>query len=324
MRAIRFYETGTPDVLRLENLPIPTPQPAQVRIKVETMGVNFADTIRRRGEYYPAPLVLPAIPGMEVVGIVDAVGPGGDQSLIGQRVFARVNGGAAEYVVTATAAIYPCPAGLDPVQAVALFVQGLTAAMILKRSADIKPGQSVFIEAAGGGVGTLAVQLAKIYGAGTVIGGASTATKRAAALALGADHAIDHRKPSYSAVIRELTGGKGVDIVLNSSGDHYFNEGLKALALFGTIVVYGSASGPVAPVQIERLFGGSQRVAAFFLMSGMAEPDLVTQTLAELASLVQSGRLKLQIAATYPLEELAAAHQLMEDGTAVGKIVITL
>ena len=206
----------------------------------------------------------------------------------------------------------------------ALFVQGVTAALILKKSAALQPGQSVFIEAAGGGVGTLAVQLAKLYGAGTVIGGASSEVKRRAAIALGADHAIDHHAEGYGQTIRALTGGRGVDVVMNSSGERYFNEGLDALAPFGTIVVFGSASGPVQPLQIGRLFAHGLKVTGFFIATLLGERALLEQTLAELGGFVRSGKLKVQISAVFPLEQIAAAHQLMEDGTGVGKIVVKI
>jgi NADPH2:quinone reductase len=324
MKAVRYYETGTPDVLRLEDLPKPIPQEDQVLVKVEALGINFADASRRRGDYYPAKVILPCITGLEVVGVIESVGRGVEHALIGQRVFAFVDGGAAEYAVAPTRNIFPFPEGIDPIRGVALFIQGLTAALTLKVSGEIKPGQSVFVEAAGGGVGSLAVQLAKIYRAGTVIGGASTEAKRKFARALGADHVIDHRQPGYSAVIRELTGGKGVDIVLNSSGGRYFTEGIEALGRNGRIVVFGTASGGLPPLHVERLFNGSLTVTAFILPNFIPDRDLINATMAELVDLVRSSRLKLHISKTYRLAEMAEAHRAMESGNVIGKIVVVL
>jgi NADPH2:quinone reductase len=322
MKAVRFHKTGTPDVLQVDELPKPEAKAGEVLIRVEAIGVNFADTIRRRGEYYPVPTVLPCITSAEAAGTVEAVGPGVDRSLVGSRVFGFAEGAGAEFSIAPAQAVFPVPKDLDPVTGVALFVQGLTAALMLKISGPLRPGQSVFVEGAAGGVGSLAVQLARIYGAGTIIGGASTPEKRKLVLELGADHAIEYRRPGWTDKVRELTGGRGVDLALNSSGDEIFNESLDALARGGKVIVFGSASGTPPRLNVERMFVKGLSVTAFLLPPFLADRDLIVGTLEELAGYVRDGRLNVQIGGQYPLARTADAHRYMESGHSTGKLVL--
>jgi NADPH2:quinone reductase len=223
MRAIRFHRTGGPEVLQMEDLPKPQVRAGEVLVHIEAAGVNYADTVRRRGIYYPRPTPLPHIAGAEFVGVVEAAGADDDAELVGTRVIGAGDGGGyAEYIAVPAPAVFPFPHGIEPAPATALYIQGLTAALILKKSAWLKDGESVFVEAAAGGVGSLAVQLARLYGAGLVIGGASTEVKRAMACRLGADVAVDYTQKGWSKKLREITGGHGVDIVMEMTGGVVF------------------------------------------------------------------------------------------------------
>jgi NADPH2:quinone reductase len=325
MKAIRYHRTGGPEVLQLDEIAEPTPGVGEALIRIEASGVNFADTIRRSGKYYPSPSPpLPFVPGGEVVGTVTNVGPQGDRSLIGKRVFALAPvGGYAEMMTAPLPMVFPMPSGIDPARGVALLVQGLTAALLLKQSAEIKPGQSIFVEGAAGGVGTFAIQLAKIYGAGTVIGGASTEEKREFVRELGADHAIDYRQPGFSANIRALTGGLGVSAALNVTGQESFDECIEALRPCGRLVVFGAASGRVPTVSVERLFEKSLSVNGMFLGTYLTtERPRIIELLQELCGLVTSGRLQVHIGGTYPLAQAADAHRALESGKTTGKLIL--
>lgn len=324
MKAVRFHRHGGPEVLQLETeIPRPLPKPGEVLVGVVAAGVNFADVVRRRGDYYPTPTPLPHISGAEVVGIVEEVGSGVDKALLGRLVFGAPDGGGyAEYVSLPEFMTFPFPEGIDPMRGVPLFIQGLTAALTLKASGRIRPGDSVFIEGAAGGVGSLAVQLAKCYGAGTVIAGAGTPEKRAIAESLGADAAIDYRKPGWGAQLREITCGRGVDIALEMSGGAIIEECMGCLARLGRMVVFGNASGEAWNVPVTRLIGGANTVSGFYLGAYFHDRQLIIDTLNEMARFVQDGRLKVHIGGEFPLAEAAEAHRTIESGGAIGKLIV--
>jgi NADPH:quinone reductase len=322
VRAVRFHEFGPPEVLRVEELPEPAAGPDEVLVRVEAAGVNFADTVRRRGEFYPAPTVLPCTTGGEIVGTVEAVGEGGNQALVGTRVVARCEGACAELVATQAQAVFPFPDGMDPVDGVALFVQGLTAALILREAAPLRGGETVFVEGAAGGVGSLAVQLAKLGGAGLVIGGARGEEKQALARGFGADHAVDYRGPGWTERVRELTGGRGVDLYLNMAGAEIFDQCLDTLAWRGRVVVFGSASGTPPRLEVARLFAKCQSVTAFLLFGYLADRELITGTLDDLADLARSGELTVHVGGRFSFEQVADAHRELESGRSVGKLVV--
>lgn len=193
MKAVVFHEHGSPEVLQVQDVPVPSPRQGCVLLRVEAASVNYADCVRRRGDYYPSPTPLPHISGAEVVGVVEAVGEGVDASIIGERVFGAPNGGGyAEYAAVPYHLTFPFPDGITPATGIALFIQGLTAALVLRETGRLQKGDSVFVQGAAGGVGSLAVQLAKLYGAGKVIAGASSEEKRDYARSLGADAVLDY------------------------------------------------------------------------------------------------------------------------------------
>jgi NADPH:quinone reductase len=237
MKAVRYHEKGEPEVLVYEEVPDPVPASGQVLLRVLAAGVNYADTVRRRGGNYPRPTPLPFTPGSEVVGVIEKLGPGVVNVTLGATVIAWLTqGGYAELAVADAAGLLPVPAGVKPAEALSLIIQGLSAALILKKSARLQAGESVLVEGAAGGVGVLAVQLAKIYGAGKVIGAASTKEKRELVLSLGADAAVDYTQPDWPARVKVENGGQPVDVILEMTGGAVFEQSFACLAPVGRMV----------------------------------------------------------------------------------------
>jgi NADPH2:quinone reductase len=323
MKAMRFHRHGGPEVLQLDEVPRPEPAAHELLVRIEAAGVNYADTVRRWGDHYPIPTPLPAIAGAEVVGTVVAVGAGADPGWVGQRVLgAPPLGGYAEYVCVPQGHAFRLPAGLHPHQGLALFVQGLTAALILKRAGRPAPGEAVFVEGASGGVGSLGVQLARRYGARTVIGAASSPEKRARVLSLGADAAIDYGAAGWSSEVLRLTGNRGVDVVMEMTGGEVFREAMQCLAPGGRVVVYGIASRKPFQVPTEKLIARGQVVAGFYLGQYLHERALIEQTLEEFAGFVAAGQLTVEVGAALPLAEAAEAHRRLESRQSSAKIVL--
>jgi NADPH2:quinone reductase len=323
MKAIRCHQYGEPDVLQLEEVDTPVPGPRQVLIRVKAAGVNYADVMRRRNMYVQH-TPLPFIPGSEVAGEIVAVGPEVKSVKEGDRVVTLLGpkcSGYAEYVIGYEPMLIPIPEGLDEVQAAALPLQGLTAYHILKTSGQVKPGETVLVHAAAGGVGTLSVQLAKHFGA-TVIATASTEEKLALARSLGADHTINYTAADWDRQVLELTGGKGVDVILEMVGGEVFQKNLGILATFGRMVVFGAASMQRGVLEPFRLMNKCQSVVGFLLTPVVERPDLYRPSLQELLQLVKEGRLKLQIGGAFPLEQAAEVHRMLEGRQTTGKLVL--
>lgn len=333
MKAIRMYHHGTPDVLVYEDMPTPHPGPGQVLIKVEAVAVNYADLIRRRNDPYPFPTLLPFTPGGEVAGTVEALGDGVAEPAAGTPVFALVgndgSSGYAQYAVANASQVIPIPPGLSAETASALVVAGATAMLTLMEAARLQAGERVLVQAAAGGVGSYAVQIAKLLGAGTVIGAASSAEKRALAAQLGADHTVDYTQPDWPDRVREYTGGQGVDIVLEMSGGRVFDQSLSCLAPFGRAVVYGMASREGAQFSPETLRNllyapaPNQSLIGFNLGLWFAlRPHIAINALQTLIGFVMSGEVQVQISQVLPLSQAAAAHRMIGDRRTTGKIVL--
>ena len=323
MKVVRFHRTGGPEVLVYEDVVDPTPKEGEVLIRIEAVGVNFADVMRRRGDEYPEPSPPPFTLGVEVAGTIAAVGKGVKSVDPGSLVFATPGmGGYAQYICMPAAAVVPVPSGINAAQATTLVVQGLTAALALRKSARLMAGESVLIEAAAGGVGTFAVQLAKLYGAGKVIAAASTPEKRAIAERLGADESVDYMASSWADKVRDLTNGHGVDVVLEATGGETLGQALKAMAPFGRMVVYGQTSGRTAVVDPWRLTVPNHTVTGFYLGAFLAFSDLINSTLGEIIGYVMAGKLALQVGTVLPLSQAANAHRLLESRKTTGKIVL--
>jgi NADPH:quinone reductase len=322
MKVVQFTKYGGPEVLQMVEMERPVPTGRRVLIKVEAIGVNYADTARRAG-HYVIPTPLPFIPGAEVAGVVSEVGEDVASVHVGQRVVALIeSGGYAEYVNVDERGVIPIPDELDFQQAVALPVQGLSAYHILKTMGRLEEGETVLIHAAAGGVGTLAVQLAKIFRAGNIIATASTEEKRSLAKQLGADAAIDYTKEGWKDEVLEYTNGKGVDVALEMAGGDIFHQTLDCLAPFGRLVVYGVASGQFTRMNPARLMGKNLSVIGFFLPQIMRKSEMYQQSLQELLTYAQTGKLTLTIGGVYPLEQAPEVHRLLQSRKTHGKLIL--
>jgi NADPH2:quinone reductase len=313
MRAIQVQEFGGPEVLRLVDVPVPEPGDGEVLVRVTRAGINFADTHQRRNEYL-AKAELPLIPGTEVAGVREDTG---------ERVVALTGtGGYAEYATAPAALTVPLPDGVDDATALALLVQGLTAWHLYRTSARVREGESVVVHAAAGGVGSLAVQLGRPMGAGRVIATASSEEKRALALELGADAAVDGAPEGLADRLVEANGGRRVDVVFEMVGGAVFEQSLDALAPFGRLVAYGAASGERNDVQTGRLMRRSAAVVGFWLVHCLGQPEMLAGPLADLFERAARGELRAIVGGTYPLGDAARAHEDMQARRTTGKLLL--
>lgn len=323
MKAVRFHTTGGPDALVYEELPDPAIEDDDVLIRVDAAGVNFADVMRRRGDDYPEQSPTPFTLGAEVAGTVAAVGKAVTTIPVGTPVLATPGaGGYAQYIRVPASIVIPLPPGLDAVRAAALMAHGLTAALVLRQAARLAPGETVLVEAAAGGVGSFAVQLAKQYGAGKVIAAASTPEKRALAERLGADASVDYTAPDWAERVRTLTGGKGVDVILETAGGDNVAEAFEALASFGRMIFIGQSSGKTSLIDPWKLTVPNHTITSFYVGAYLAFPELIQSTLTELIGLVLSGKVVLQPGTVLPLSQAAEAHRLLEGRQTTGKVVL--
>jgi NADPH2:quinone reductase len=313
MHAIQIDRFGGPEVMELLELPDPIPNDREILIDVASAGVNYADTHQVENSYL-ASQKLPFIPGLEVVG----------RSSEGRRVVALVSGGGYATKVCAHRGLtFEVPETISDGAALSLILQGTTAWHLLNTCAHVKPGETVVVNAAAGGVGTIAVQLAKHLGA-RVIASASTEAKRELAMTLGADAAIDATESNLTEAIETANSGKKVDVVLEMVGGSTFDASLEALAPFGRIVIFGMAS-RTAPKDIHAgaLMATSRAVVGFWLnhcienAAKMLHPQMV-----ELFDLAERGIIKPVIGNSYPLAQARAAHEDLRARSSVGKLVL--
>lgn len=323
MRAIRFREYGGPEVLALEDVPIPQARPGKVLVRVAAAGLNYADVLERRGRY-DKETVLPLTAGREIAGTVEVLGEGVTGLSLGQRVMGFARGGFAEYALTIPSLLFPMPDGLDFVRAAALPLQGLTAYLTLTRAGRLQTGETVLVQAAAGGVGLLAVQLAKLLGAGLVIGTASTGAKLELICSKGADVAINYRTDDFVHGVGKCTSGQGADVILEAVGGEVFTQSLDALAPFGRLVVYGRTGGGVDQVDAYRLVRHNQSVLGFALEGYFHQLALVATSMDALTQYVTSGRLDVVISHTFSHERAAEAQAALENRQTVGKVVLII
>lgn len=319
MRAVRIEEFGGPEKLELVDVPAPEVGEGQVLVRVTACGVNFADTHQTQNDYL-SPTELPLVPGAEVAGVVETEGGGFRR---GERVVAMSGqGGYAEYAAVPAAATFHVSEGIEDGAALALLIQGLTAWHLLRTSAKLAEGESVVVHAAAGGVGSLAVQLARIFGAGRMIATASSEEKRSLALELGADAAVDPGADDLAGALREANGGRRVDVVLEMAGGQVFEQSRRALAPFGRLVAYGMASREPARVTNLELMQGSQSVIGFWLVHCLRDQAMTREPLRELFELLAHGELRTIVGETYPLSEARRAHEDLAARRTSGKLVL--
>ncbi len=314
MRAIQITEFGGPEVLTLTDLPEPVPVDGQIRINVIASGVNYADTHQAENSYL-APATLPLVPGGEAVGLTED----------GRRVVALLDGGGyAQQAVAWPFLTFEVPDDVSDSAALALVLQGVTAWHILRTSAHMARGESVVVHAAAGGVGSLAVQLAKTWGAGRVIAVASTPQKRELAMELGADAAVDARSEDLKTALIEANNGKRVDVVLEMVGGDTFHQSLRSLAPFGRLVTYGMASRETTNrVDPRALLRHSTAVSGFWMAHCSRDPGrLLHPVMDELLTMVRQGELRTLRGATYPLSEARRAHEELLSRRTTGKLVL--
>jgi NADPH2:quinone reductase len=324
MKAARFHQTGGPTVLVYEDVEEPVPGPGEIKLKIEAAGVNYVDIMRRRGDPMHEPSPTPFTIGYEMAGTIAAVGEGVTAFEVGAPVFVNAGSGAyAEYSVVPVELALPLPDGITPVEMVALWLQGLTALLALRHAGKVADGETVLVEAAGGGVGSLAVQLARILGATRVVAAASSEPKLAVARSLGADITVNYSEPGWAQQVLEATDGKGVDVVVESVGGRILDEAVTTLAPFGRMVVLGSASNEAATLHSGELFNHNRTLVGFGIHQYYPDRELIAATIAELVDHVREGRLKLQLDHVLPLSEAAEAHRLVENRLSTGKVVLT-
>jgi NADPH:quinone reductase len=311
MKAIQIEEFGGPEVLRHVEVPEPAPGEGEVLIDVARSGINFADTHATRNDYL-AEQALPLVPGGEIAGRT------GD----GRRVAAILPcGGYAQKAVAPESLLVPIPDAVDDDRAAALLLQGLTAMALVGRCARVAEGESVVVEGAAGGTGTLAVQLAKRAGA-RVIGLASGEEKRALVERLGAEATVDSRAPDLEREIRAANGGERVDVVLHASGGDAFDAEFAALAPLGRMVVFGISSREQREVSTAALLRGSKSVIGFWLAHLLARRDLLAPMLRDLLAAAGSGELEITVGEVYPLSEAARAHEDLIARRTTGKLLL--
>jgi len=314
MRAIQITEFGGPEVLTMTEVADPVAGHGELLIEVSRSGVNYADTHAAENSYLSA-TTLPLIPGGEVVGT----------TVDGRRVVSLLaSGGYAQRAVGDPAMSFDVPDLIDDVTALAMIVQGTTAWLLLKHSAHLNAGESVVVHAAAGGVGTIAVQLAKAWGAGRVIATASAPEKRDLALELGADIAIDSNAEDMTAAIREANGGKRVDVILDMTGGRVTDQSIAALAPFGRLAFYGQASRQAPkPIQLTSLLSHSTTVSGMWLPHAFSLPgNQVHKAMAELFALVSDGQIRVVPGGEYALGDARKAHEDLRSRKTTGKLVL--
>ncbi|MGY1661861.1 quinone oxidoreductase family protein [Geodermatophilus sp. SYSU D00705] len=322
-RGVRFYEAGGPEVLRWESIDVGDPGPGQVRVRHAAVGLNFADTYFRTGLY---PAALPAGMGVEAAGVIEAVGPGVTGFAEGDRVTYTGSplGAYSTERVMDVAPLVQLPDAIPFETAAAMTMRGLTCAYLLRRIARLEPGDTVLLHAAAGGVGLIFTQWAKLLGL-TVIGTVSTDDKAEVARAHGCDHTIIHSREDVAARVRELTDGAGVPVAYDSVGRTTVASSLDSLSRRGLLVCFGTASGPVPPIDAVQLaVKGSLFVTRPALADYIADETERAALAGELFDHVGSGRIVVEIGQRYALADAVTAHRDLESGRSVGSSVFCL
>ena len=324
MKAVRIHEFGDVDVLRWEDTPEPKLSPEQVLIKVDSAGVNYADLMQRRGGY-PGPYPgadLPSTLGLEAAGSVVEVGANVTGITVGQRVMAMGPVSQAEYVAVNNNFVFPYPETLDPVQAGGTPIVFLTCYHLLKSRGEMQPGDTVLIQAGASGVGTVAIQLAKAWGA-RVIATASTQEKLDLTKSLGADININYTTNDFEVEVQEHTGGQGVELVLECVGGEVLEKSLRCVAPFGRLITYGNASGTPVSLPVADIFPTNRTVVGFSMGRSPRERLDHKAAMAELFPMISDGRVRLVVDQVLPMSRVAEAHRHLANRGTKGKVILT-
>jgi NADPH2:quinone reductase len=321
MKAIRVHQTGGPEVLRWEDVPLGDPGPGEVRVRHTAVGLNFVDVYYRTG-LYKAPL-LPFIPGSEAAGVVEAVGPGLTDLRPGMRVAygSAPMGSYAQARLVPADRVVPLPEGIDDRTAAAMMLKGMTAHYLLHQTVQVKAGDAILLHAAAGGVGLILAQWAKALGA-TVIGTVGSDEKAALARAHGCEHAIVYTRERFVDRVKEITGGAGVRVVYDSVGRDTFSGSLEALRPLGMMALFGQSSGPVTAFDPALLARASLFLTRPSLFHYVAAREDLLAAAGALFDVVRSGKVKIDVRQTYPLSEAARAHADLEARRTTGSTVL--
>ena len=321
-KAIRFHETGAADVLKWEDVEVPPPGPGEVRLRNTLIGINMKEIGERSGDYPPPP--LPAIPGIEAAAVVTETGDGVEDLAVGDRVaYATMpTGSYCEERVLPADRVVALPDGVTDEQAAGAMHKGMTTRYLVKRTYEVKPGDTVLVHAAAGGVGLLLCQWAKHLGA-TVIGTVSTDEKAEIASAHGCDHPIVYSREDFVARVRQITGGEGLPVVYDSVGKDTFAGSLECLDAMGLMVLYGIASGHPPPLELMKfdIWKGYFYTRPSFFVHTKERKDLVASA-NDLFEVLQSGAVKVAIGGRFPLKEAAEAHRALESRKTTGSLLL--
>jgi NADPH:quinone reductase len=322
MKAVRYHECGEAEVLRWESIPDPLPGADELLIKVEAAGVNYADVMRRSGKYH-FKVEFPALLGTEAAGTVATVGANVKGFSVGDRVFCRTTaaGCQAEMVVAPALEVVPLPKNLSFIDAAATPVVFLTAYHMLKTLAPVRPGETILIQAAASGVGTAAVQLAKVWGA-RIFATASSDEKLEFVKKLGADVCINYEKTDFVAEVMKLTDGLGVDRVLECVGGDVLTKSIDALAPGGMLMIYGRASGHLPPIMPEQIFAKNLHVVGLNIGGKPWTQAMHRTALDEILALAASGKIRSVISQTFPMAQVKEAHNHLSNRKTMGKVVL--
>ncbi|WP_408011389.1 zinc-binding alcohol dehydrogenase family protein [Pseudalkalibacillus sp. A8] len=323
MKGIYITKFGGPDVLETKEVPMPTINENQVLIRTDAASVNFADIKIRKG-IYPGVPELPILPGLDGTGTLVEVGSNVTNVKVGQRVIAFPGSGSyADYFVSEGNLTFRIPDTIDVETAAAFPIVSFTAYNLLQQAASIAKGETVLIHAAAGGVGTVAIQMAKLFGAGRVIGTVGSDQKRDIARAAGADDVINYEEEDFVEKVRASTDGKGVDIVLDSIGGGVFDKSFSILRMFGCIVNYGAASGQTNRIETNNLFASCRSVVGYSLGSYRKyRPEALQKTAEKVIPLLANGDIQMVIGERFSLSEASKAHEWIEQRKSVGKVLL--
>ncbi|HEV8474922.1 MAG TPA: quinone oxidoreductase [Methylomirabilota bacterium] len=320
MKAIRVHASGGPEVLKLEDVPEPTPKPGEAIVKIDAAGLNFIDVYQRSGLYK---LEMPLTLGLEAGGTVTAIGPGVTDVKVGDKVaYTGVPGAYAEYAAVPAARLVVLPQGVSTKQGAAAMLQGLTAHYLACSTWPLKKGDTCLVHAAAGGVGLLLTQIAKLRGA-RVIGTVSTDEKAKLAREAGADEVILYTKQDFEVEVKRITNGKGLQVNYDSVGKTTFDKGFNVLAPRGMMVLFGQSSGPVGPLDPGILGAkGSLFLTRPSLVAHVATREELLQRAGDVLGWIRDGKLKLRMEFEFPLKDAAEAHRALEGRRTTGKVLL--
>ncbi|MDI6674377.1 quinone oxidoreductase [Bacillus wiedmannii] len=324
MKAIVVTSFGGPEVMKYTDVDMPAISEDQVLIRVVATSINFADIKSRYGK--KGNTALPFIPGIDAAGVVERVGSHVKNIYPGQRVIAFPQDGSyAEYVVANENLTFALPDEVDFQTAAACPIVSFTSYNLLANVARLQQDESVLIHAAAGGIGTTAIQIAKLLGAGTVIGTVGNEAKSNIALDAGADYVICRQDVDFVEKVNELTNGEGVDVILDSISGTVSERSLKCLAYYGRLVHFGNASGEIGNFQTKDLHASCRSILGFsFGTTRKKRPELLQKTANEVFRYLRDGRLKMKAAKSFPLQDAGEAHEWVESRKSTGKVILTV